>query len=322
MQSRSDEVLPGLWSLPVDLPGGGLGVVFSYALEVPSGLVLVDLGLGTETSLVSLETRLQEIGASFSDVRGVLFTHVHPDHYGLAGVVRERSDAWLALHPADRPFLDGRRRRQNFLGELSAEIGLDLGGHDTGMSYGRNQLEVMPDRSLSDGERFELGRWRLRVLHTPGHSPGHCCFVLEGNDVMILGDHVLSRTTPNVSYWPWNEGDPLADYLGSLRLIGSISVGSLGLPGHEERVVDIPARVEELVAHHTQQLAAVTQLVGGGHDTIGEIAQRMQWSREWPDLGHVDRVMAVGEAYAHLRTLERRGAIRRVHAQPARFLSV
>lgn len=319
MQRRSEELVPGLWSLPVALSSSGLGTVFSYALEVDAGLVLVDLGMGNDESRASLEAHLADIGASLSDVQGVLFTHVHPDHYGLAGAVRERSGAWLALHPAEIPFLQGRRRRPDFVEELSAETGLEFGHHSGAAAYDPGLQAVMPDRTLSDNELIEIGRWRIRVIHTPGHSAGHCCFVIEDAGMMILGDHVLSRTTPNVSHWPWSDGDPLGDYLQSLRRIANLGAGHLGLPGHEDRIIDIPARAEELIAHHREQLAAVTELVEGGHETIGDVAQRMRWSRAWPDLGYVDRVMAVGEATAHLRTLERRGEIRRGQGLPVRF---
>lgn len=316
-------MLPGLWALPVTIPSADLEIVHAYALRVDDGLVLVDLGWGNRSSLASLEERLAELGASVADIRGALFTHGHRDHYGLAAAVRERSGAWLALHPADRIYLDDRRSRSDWLRSLSEEAGFAL-AEPGGRAPARSEPELPvepPDRPLADGDVFELGSWRLLAVHTPGHSPGHTCFVVDPGRVVLLGDHVLSWTTPNVSHWPWSDGNPLGDYLDSLRRIAGIGAGSLGLPGHEERIPDIPARVAELLAHHESQLDDVTELVGAGHETIAAVAERLRWSRPWAELGPLDRLMALGEAHAHLRELELRGRLTRIDAdgRPRRF---
>jgi glyoxylase-like metal-dependent hydrolase (beta-lactamase superfamily II) len=306
----------------VEIPVAGLDVVHAYAVDVGDGVVLVDLGWGSRASLASLSARLGEIGLSLDDVRGVLFTHAHRDHYGLAAAVKKRSGAWLALHPADRVHIGRGRSPSAFMAAVSTETGLDLGKPGERAQSEPEIPLAQPDRPLLDGDVLELGSWRFTVVHTPGHSPGHTCFVVEPAGVVLLGDHVLARTTPNVSLWPWTDGDPLGDFLDSLRRIGRVGVGSLGLPGHEERIVDIPSRANELVAYHEAQLAAVADLVAAGHATIGAVAERMQWSRPWSSLGQLDRVMALGEAHAHLRTLEMRGELTRAGGPPRRFAAV
>jgi glyoxylase-like metal-dependent hydrolase (beta-lactamase superfamily II) len=80
-----EEVRPGLWSLPVPIPAVPLGYVLCYAFEVTGGVVLVDPGWNASESLRALEAGLGVLGARLADVRGVLVTHIHPDHYGLAG---------------------------------------------------------------------------------------------------------------------------------------------------------------------------------------------------------------------------------------------
>lgn len=61
----------------------------------------MDAGWNTDIAWTALEQGLDSMGAQMSDVEAVLVTHIHPDHYGLAGRVREASGAWVALHPAD-----------------------------------------------------------------------------------------------------------------------------------------------------------------------------------------------------------------------------
>jgi glyoxylase-like metal-dependent hydrolase (beta-lactamase superfamily II) len=88
-----------LWSLPVPIPDNPLRYVSVYAFGTGEGLVLIDAGWGAEESWRALRDGLESIGAGVADVRG---THMHFDHVGLAGRVRQASGAWIAMHPADR----------------------------------------------------------------------------------------------------------------------------------------------------------------------------------------------------------------------------
>jgi glyoxylase-like metal-dependent hydrolase (beta-lactamase superfamily II) len=92
---------PGLWTIPVELPIRSLGHVLVYAFEASDGVYLVDSGWNTDDCWESLTRGLEQVGYAMTDVRGVLVTHVHPDHYGLTGRIRETSGAWVALHSAD-----------------------------------------------------------------------------------------------------------------------------------------------------------------------------------------------------------------------------
>ena len=74
-----------LWSVPVPIPDNPLRYVSSYAFGAGEGLVLIDAGWGSEEAWQSLLAGLESIGAGIADVRGVLVTHLHFDHIGLAG---------------------------------------------------------------------------------------------------------------------------------------------------------------------------------------------------------------------------------------------
>src|SRR5205814_3942465 len=90
-----EKVRPGLWSVPVPLPNNSLRYVLVYVFETDRGPYLVDAGWNTDDAYAALDAGLGHIGSSISDVQGVLVTHIHPDHYGLAGRVREASGAWV-----------------------------------------------------------------------------------------------------------------------------------------------------------------------------------------------------------------------------------
>ena len=96
-----ERLRPGMWTIPVPLPNNSLRYVFVYLFETERGAYLVDAGWNTEDAYAALTAGLAVAGYAIGDVRGVLVTHIHPDHYGLAGRIREASGAWIALHPAD-----------------------------------------------------------------------------------------------------------------------------------------------------------------------------------------------------------------------------
>src|SRR5437764_14832013 len=101
-------VRPGLWSIPVPIPNNPLRYVLVYAFETEQGPYLVDAGWNTDDAFAVLCDGLTTAGFDISDVQGVLVTHIHPDHYGLAGRIREASGAWVALHPADAALVHDR----------------------------------------------------------------------------------------------------------------------------------------------------------------------------------------------------------------------
>src|SRR5207244_10072078 len=72
------------------------------------GPFIVDAGWNTDDAYNTLVAGLAQAGFDIRDVQGVLVTHIHPDHYGLAGRVREASGAWVALHPADAALIHDR----------------------------------------------------------------------------------------------------------------------------------------------------------------------------------------------------------------------
>ena len=97
---------------------------------------------------------------------------------------------------------------------------------------------VRPDLLLEDGEKPEVPGWDLTAIWTPGHSPGHLCFYESTNELMLSGDHVLPRITPNIPFHPQAGANPLGDYLASLDKLEPYDVDEV-LPAHEYRFDDL-----------------------------------------------------------------------------------
>ncbi len=322
-----EEVRPGLWSIPVPIPDNPLRYVLVYALELDGGgVALVDAGWNTEAAWSALSDGLATAGGSISDVRAVMVTHIHPDHYGLAGRVREASGAWIGLHPADAVMLESRygdtdellANMSRFLSDsgVPADKLPDL----TAASMAVKSMVTMavPDVLFEDGETIDLPGWSLRTIWTPGHSPGHVCFYSDDRRLLISGDHVLPRITPNISAHT-QVADPLGDFLASLAKLEDLPADEV-LPGHEYRFSDLQGRLKEIMAHHADRLDEIEQVIADRPgSTAWEITLQLHWSRPWDEIQTFMQRQANGETLAHCVLLELDGRIVRQGTGPFRF---
>lgn len=307
-----------LWSIPVPM-GGPLRYVSVYAFALDGGgLGLIDTGWDSDEGWRALASGLASLGGDISDVRGVLVTHMHFDHLGLAARVREASGAWIAMHPADATAVQqltttGAQHAVDaeveFLVGLGAdrdEAVSDVGGPENMAAFTRM---AVPDRMLEDGEHADFPGWRLRAVHTPGHTPGHLCFAEERAGLFFSGDHVLPRITPNISTGGSGADDPLRDFLDSLAAVRDLGPTEV-LPAHEWRFRGLADRVDSLTAHHEHRLTELLAAIAAHpHSTPWQLAAHLTWSRPWEQYERRMRIFAVTETDAHLRLLASRGLV-------------
>ncbi|MCK2212905.1 MBL fold metallo-hydrolase [Actinomadura sp. ATCC 31491] len=321
-----ERVRPGLWSIPVPIPINPLRYVLVYALELPDGVAIVDAGWNTDEAFEGLCAGLRVAGYEITDVRAVLVTHLHPDHYGLAGRVREASGAWIALHPADAALLrerydddaiDGLVRRERALLARCGVPQLTLDELAGASMMIRHMVSMArPDRLVEDGDDLGLPGWDLRALWTPGHSPGHLCFVSPERRLLFSGDHVLARITPIVAVHPQSPPNPLADYLDALAAVRKLEVEEV-LPAHEYRFLELGERVDRVMAHHEERLAEIERVVAARDGvTCWDTATRLTWSRPWESIAPHMRRSANNETLAHLVWLADKGRLRREPGEP------
>src|SRR5438552_5837540 len=140
-----DRVRPGLWSVPVPIPSNSLRYVFVYVFETDRGPFIVDTGWNTDEAFEALSDGLSQVGTEVGQVQGVLVTHIHPDHYGLAGRVREASGAWVALHPADAALVHDRYEEPDDLLDRVATMLRRVGAPEEELqSLQRASMPVLP----------------------------------------------------------------------------------------------------------------------------------------------------------------------------------
>lgn len=322
-----EQVRPGLWSIPVPIPNNPLRYVLVYAFDSPRGPYLIDAGWNTDDAYATLVAGLRQAGFDIQSVQGVLVTHIHPDHYGLAGRIREASGAWVGLHPADAALIEDRYDDPEELLEKMGAMLRREGAPPEEISALQNASmpvrswvwAATPDVLVQDGDRPEVPGWDLTAIWTPGHSPGHICLYESSNRLMLSGDHVLPRITPNISFHPQAGPDPLGDFLNSLDKVGAYDADEV-LPAHEHRFADLRGRVRQLRAHHEARFDEVIEAIKSGRTSTWQIASCMTWSRPWDQIQGWMRRAAAGETLAHLHYLQRLGVVREQIGEPSEWV--
>jgi glyoxylase-like metal-dependent hydrolase (beta-lactamase superfamily II) len=317
-----EEIIPGIFRLPLPLPGGvDLTHINIYLVRGRSSCLLVDAGWNTPETLDILKKQMDEIGVALSEISRIVITHVHPDHYGLAGQLKQLSAATVAMHELEVPFIESRYvKMDNLLEEISKLLivhGVPQEVMPQLRSASLKMVEFVtptsPDIILHGGETISQDDFHFRVIPSPGHSPGHICLYEAERRILFSGDHILPGITPNIGLNPQSGDNPLGDYLASLQEMKKLDV-AIALPGHELPFTNFKPRIEQLLRHHRQRNEHILTAMGGTASTAGAIAGGMVWGskekqRRWPDLNPWDKRMAVMETLAHLVQMQAEGRV-------------
>jgi glyoxylase-like metal-dependent hydrolase (beta-lactamase superfamily II) len=317
------EVAPGVHRIPLPLPQDGLRAVNVYAVSAGSSVTMIDAGWALAESRSQLEQSLKQLDAGLGDIDRFLVTHVHRDHYTQAVAVRREFGTRVSLGIGERPSLDelngtrggtrsGDRAQAVQLRRYGASAVLDeLVARGWGGRVDPSQWEP-PTDWLTDGQTLTVGERALRAVHTPGHTRGHLVFADLAGGLLFAGDHVLPHITPSIGFEASPAESPLADYLRSLAAVRAMPDLRL-LPAHGPVAGSVHARVDELVAHHEDRLAASEAAVRAGAVTPYEVARALGWTRRnraFADLDPWNRMLAVCETAAHLLVLAAQSRLR------------
>lgn len=308
------EVTPGIhWlKLPIPMAESTLTHVNAYLIQGKNGYLLVDTGWNAKETFDTLQKHLIEIGAGIKDISQILVTHIHPDHYGMAGRVRQLSGASIAMHEIEKGFIESRYIKMDRLLEQT-DRWLDMNGmppdeaddlRDATVGLEQYVVPVFPDITLHGGETIDTGVFIFQVLWTPGHSSGHICLYEPEKKVLLSGDHILPTITPNISQHPQSIENPLGRYIKSLQELRQLNV-ELILPGHDEPFTEFRPRIDEIIRHHEQRNQEILTAVKAETKTAYQIALEVTWgiSGRWQDLPAFHKRMAVFETLAHLELM-------------------
>lgn len=312
-----EKVRPNVWSVPIPVPDNPIRYTLCYLLFGAGELVVVDPGWETEDGWRALVDGLAAAGATASQVTGIVITHVHPDHHLMSARLAAASGAWIAMHPAEREFLvrwtgaqtDGPSIDEEWLVEqgMPTDVLATVAVPESAMAAMRLMAE--PTRLLDDGEMVPLADRRIKAVWTPGHTPGHLCLHDEDNDVLLTGDHVLPRISPNVGLQSRSSPPPLGPYLNSLRRLAAYDSAEV-LPAHEWRFRGLNLRLDQLLHHHQLRLDEILGVLTTlGSASAWQVTERLTWSRGWPAIKGFQQRSALAETLAHLIYLQDLGTV-------------
>ena len=312
----------GIFRIPVPVPfpqaGGPVNVYLVE--EADGGLLLWDSGLGSPEAEAALEEGFRRLGRRFDEVRRILVSHGHVDHYGAARFVQERHGGRVPVraHPADIAKIaeSGWRWRDRApqyaahlarLGMPAETLQRTAREGEKGFRLARRVPEVLP---LEEGEVIRTRHLTLHPLHMPGHTPGLVCLHEPSRRLLFSGDHLLEKVSPNplIELGPNGEEGhfrPLLAYLESVGRMHALEI-DLVLPGHGPPFTGHRRVIEALVGFYRKRQARIRELLAATPSTGYEVARAL-----FPNARPGDVFLTMSETVANLEVLEARGEVTR-----------
>jgi len=325
------EVTPGIYRMPLPLPVSNLSHINTYLVKGNNGYLLVDTGWNTEEAFASLKKQLGEIGINGREISRIVVTHTHPDHYGMAGKLKELYGATLYFHHLEKDVIESRYIAMD---ELLQEISQWLKGNgvppdrlaelqQASLPMLKFVTPTMPDTTLYGGETITCGDFNFNILPTPGHAPGHICLYEPAKKILLSGDHILPTITPHVGMHPQSGSNPLGDYLDSINNLKRLDV-DLVLPGHEQPFTGFQERIEGITLHHRLRNAEIMAALGYDSRTAFQLTTGITWLHDvngvgWYKLGNWDKRMAILETLAHLEAMRAKGELDKFNRDGIRY---
>lgn len=177
------EIVTGIFKLSGWWDQADLGANV-YLIAGADDLVLVDAGFrGKEHEILR---RVYRLGFPPARIKTIIVTHHHPDHVGGLSRLKELTGASVIAHSADAPYIDGRLsqpgpQRPGWLRRMSGLFEGFLG-----------TAPVAVDIEVKDGDELPAAGG-IRILHTPGHTPGSICVFFRDRGVVFTGDLLAQR---------------------------------------------------------------------------------------------------------------------------------
>jgi glyoxylase-like metal-dependent hydrolase (beta-lactamase superfamily II) len=284
---------------------------------------IVDTGVGTSETR-AIWHRVFEDAMGGQPASHVIATHMHPDHVGCAGFLAHHFDVdlWMSrdeymmcrILVADT----GRGAPEEGV-RFYKDAGFtddQLANYEKAFGFFGKFVTPLPEayKRLSDNNELTIGGHRWRVITGGGHSPEHACLYDDERNILIAGDQLLPTISSNVSVWPTEPlADPLRDWFDSLRKMrASVPEDVLVLPAHGKPFRGAYTRIDAMIQEHEERLDALRDVCRDPQRAV-DVFPSIYRSK----IDDKNRIMATGEALAHLSFLVRSGELLTDHRDDA-----
>lgn len=310
------QIAEGVWWARFPMPMS-LDHINIWLLEDEDGWTVVDTCLDLPEARTIWEALFTDFMAG-KPVKRVIGTHMHPDHIGLAGWLCERFDCELWMTREEYLTCSLMTSYTNATVPDAAVAFYHRAGYTESQlanyraRFGNFGKVIAPFphayRRITDRETITIGSRYWQVIVGSGHSPEHACLYCPALKLLISGDQVLPRITPNVSVFPSEpEGNPLDEWMASCsRLINILPPDLLVLPSHQSPFYGLHTRLNQIIESHRQGLQSV-------YDFLTEPKRVVDCFPSLFKRPITDDIvgLATGETLAHLNLLLRAGNISR-----------
>ncbi len=289
-----------------------VGPVNVYLLD-DDPLTLLDVGPNTPEAWETLNLELKRVGRELSEIRRVVISHAHADHFGLAHRVQQASGARIFIHDWDARGLMGDpdyacHRALLERAGVPPDVISEFQKDDAYINEFRGEkLDVV---TLKHDEELLFRHAAARVVHTPGHTPGSICLMRESTRHLLAADTLLRHITPNPMLHSHPEHvetrfSSLGSYLESAEKLRELEP-TLIQTGHGEDIHDIHEHCRSVRGHSERRQEKVLETVRASRTvTAWELSKTL-----FPHVRRIHRFLAVSEAQAHLDFARSQGKLK------------
>ncbi|MFE4810813.1 MBL fold metallo-hydrolase [Peribacillus simplex] len=288
--------------IPVPFP---MKHVYCYLFRMKEEIVLVDVGFPTEAAKKYWEEVFEELSIKPTDISKIILTHFHPDHTGLISWMQQKTGARVYMSDAEalmiKTVFGGNTKQAEAIYELFGKHSVPeplLTKVRENVLFFSNKVSPLPEIEGFQENYIDSpgGRWIVKTYG--GHAEGHLCFYQETQKIMLIGDVVLNKITPNISLWPNSDQNPLQSYFSTLYQLVEQDV-SIAYPAHGTPIVNLAQRAKEIIEHHHERLTTILTILES-NNVAYKITEKLFQQKKLTD--HQWR-FAIAETLAHLEYL-------------------
>ncbi len=302
------------FELPTPFPQ--VSTINVYLFE-GKNLTLIDTGVSSPESWSSLKKNVERCGYKISDIKRILLTHGHVDHYGQAQKIVDESGAEVYIHPRDfQKVLPGRLQTieegfpvySNYFKKIGVPQDKIEMMHQISKGFVFVASQIEKPLPVVEGQRFIAGEVELTAYEFPGHTPGMVCYYSQKHRMFFSGDHLLRSISPNPLLELEKDADKkfksLIEYKRSLDKLLNFDIKFV-LPGHYTFIDDVEGLVKRLKRFYRIRQRRLLELMDSGTLTPYELMQKI-----FPRLIPGEIFLGISEVIANLEVLEEMGLIK------------